>query len=246
MKSAKYLTAYLIPAFCIWGLLSGGALSWATVIFAFGLIPFADQFMPQDTSNLGRTEREDRLSAKVFDWLLYLNLPIVYGIIGLFIYKLNTEVYSTNEFIGQILSVGIVLGTCGINVGHELGHRSNKWDQRISKLLLLPELYQHFFIEHNRGHHKNVATPLDPASARKGELLYTFWFRSLWGSYKSAWALEAESLKRQKLPFWSFHNEMIRFSIQTVIYVAVVFFLCPDWQSALAVLADVCVGILLL
>ncbi|MEL6836104.1 MAG: alkane 1-monooxygenase [Bacteroidota bacterium] len=246
MKSAKYLTAYLIPAFCIWGLLSGGPLSWATVIFAFGLIPFADQFMPQDTSNLEQPEREDRLSTKIFDWLLYLNLPIVYGIIGLFIYKLNTETYSSSEFTGQILSVGIVLGTCGINVGHELGHRSNKWDQRISKLLLLPELYQHFFIEHNRGHHKNVATPLDPASARKGELLYTFWFRSLWGSYKSAWALEAESLKRQKLPFWSFHNEMIRFSIQTLLYIAVVFILCPDWQSAVAVLVAGFVGVLLL
>ncbi|MEL6971151.1 MAG: alkane 1-monooxygenase [Bacteroidota bacterium] len=246
MKSAKYLTAYLIPAFCVWGLLSGGPLSWATVIFAFGLIPFADQFMLQDTSNLDQPEREDRLSAKIFDWLLYLNLPMVYGIIGLFIYKLNTEIYSGSELAGQILSVGIVLGTCGINVGHELGHRSNKWDQRISKLLLLPELYQHFFIEHNRGHHKNVATPLDPASARKDELLYTFWFRSLWGSYKSAWALEAESLKRQKLPFWSFHNEMIRFSIQTMLYIAVVFMLCPDWQSAAAVLVAGFVGVLLL
>ena len=246
MKSAKYLAAYLIPAFCIWGLLEGGALSWATVIFSFGLIPFADQFMPQDTSNLEGEERDDRLSAKVFDWLLYLNVPIVYGVIGLFIYKLNVETYSGSELAGQILSVGIVLGTCGINVGHELGHRSNKWDQRLSKLLLLPELYQHFFIEHNRGHHKNVATPLDPASARKGEVLYTFWLRSLWGSYRSAWALEAEALKRKKRPFWSFHNEMIRFTIQSALYIAVVFILCPTWQSALAVLAAGFVGVLLL
>lgn len=246
MKSAKYLAAYLIPAFCIWGLLKGGMASYATVIFAFGFIPFADQFMPQDTSNLSPDDRDDRLTAKIFDWLLYLNLPLVYGIVGLFIYQLNTQGYTTSELSGQILSVGIVLGACGINVGHELGHRTNKWEQNIAKLLLLPELYQHFFIEHNRGHHKNVATPLDPASARKGELIYTFWFRSLWGSYRSAWALEADALRRQKLPFWSFHNQMIRFSIQTIIYIAVVGLLCPDWQSTLAVLAAGLVGVLLL
>lgn len=246
MKIAKYLTAYLIPAFCVWGLLQGGSTSYATVIFAFGLIPFADQLMPQDTSNLPTAERDSRLAEKVFDWLLYLNLPIVYGIVALFIYQLNTQDYSRSELIGQVLSVGIALGTCGINVGHELGHRSNKWEQRMAKLLLLPELYQHFFIEHNRGHHKNVATPLDPASANKGEVVYTFWFRSLFGSYRSAWKLEAESLRRRSLAFWSWHNEMIHFTLQSAIYVAVVFWLCPDWQSALAVLIAGLVGVLLL
>ena len=29
------------------------------------------------------------------------------------------------------------------------------------------------FIEHNRGHHRDVATPVDPASSRMGETIYT-------------------------------------------------------------------------
>lgn len=246
MKSAKYLTAYIIPVLCIFGLLQGGSAAYATVIFAFGLIPLLEQFLPQDTSNLPEDEREDRLAKKVFDWLLYFNVPLVFGIIGLFLYQLNTQYYTTSELVGQVLSVGIVLGVCGINVAHELGHRSNKTEQALAKILLLPTLYQHFFIEHNRGHHKHVATPLDPASARKGEIVYTFWLRSLWGSYRSAWHLEQERMERSKLPFWSFQNEMIRFSIQQLIYVALVFVLTPSWQLALAVLASGLIGVLLL
>lgn len=246
MRSAKYLTAYIIPVLCIWGLLQGGLAAYATVIFAFGFIPLTEQFLTQDTSNLEEEEREDRLAEKIFDWLLYLNVPVVYGIIALFIYQLNTQYYSTSELVGHVLSVGIVLGACGINVGHELGHRTNRMEQALAKILLLPSLYQHFFIEHNRGHHKNVATPLDPATARKGEIVYTFWVRSLWGSYRSAWHLEKERLQRSKLSFWSFQNEMIRFSVQQALYISVVFLLVPTWQLALAVLAAGLVGVLLL
>lgn len=246
MKSAKYLTAYIIPALCIFGLLKGGSAAYATVIFSFGLIPLLEQFLPQDTSNLQEEERDDRLARKVFDWLLYFNVPLVFGILGLLIYQLNTQYYTTSELVGQVLSVGIVLGVCGINVAHELGHRSNKMEQALSKILLLPTLYQHFFIEHNRGHHKHVATPLDPATARKGEIVYTFWLRSLWGSYRSAWHLEKERLERGKLAFWSFQNEMIRFSIQQLIYIALVLVLTPSWQLALAVLTSGLIGVLLL
>ena len=68
------------------------------------------------------------------------------------------------------------MGTlCGhsINIAHELGHRSNKFEQFLAKILLLTSLYMHF-IEHNKGHHVRVGTHSDPATARKGEWLYLF------------------------------------------------------------------------
>ncbi|PSR14917.1 MAG: alkane 1-monooxygenase [Bacteroidetes bacterium] len=246
MKSFKYLTAYIIPALAVWGLLQGGWASFATVGFAFGIVPVLEMLLPQSTKNLPADQQQDLLGERIFDWLLYLNVPIVYSIVGLYIYQLNTQVYTTGEWVGQLLAVGIVLGSCGINVGHELGHRTRPFERFLSKALLLPCLYQHFFIEHNRGHHKNVATPLDPATARRGEILYTFWFRSLWGSYRSAWRIERDTLRQQGLPWLSFHNEMIRFSMQQAIYIGLVFLLTPDWQSALAVLLAGLVGVLLL
>ena len=56
------------------------------------------------------------------------------------------------------------MATNGINVGHELGHRKSLIARTCSKLLYLPCQYMHFYIEHNFGHHINVATPEDPAT----------------------------------------------------------------------------------
>ncbi|MFN3876234.1 MAG: hypothetical protein ACK4L7_10035 [Flavobacteriales bacterium] len=77
----------------------------------------------------------------------------------------------------------------------------------MSKPLLLTTLYMHFFIEHNRGHHKNVSTDEDPASSRRGEWLYVFFLRTITGSWLSAWKLERSLLQRKGLPFLSRHNE---------------------------------------
>jgi alkane 1-monooxygenase len=126
------------------------------------------------------------------------------------------------ELIGITLSTGIIVGTIGINVAHELGHRVKKYEQTLSKSLLLSALYMHFFIEHNRGHHKNIATEEDPASARFGENLYSFWIRSTVGGYFNAWRLEAERLERRNLPVFSIHNEMLVFQIIQITYLVAV------------------------
>ena len=114
---------------------------------------------------------------KLFDWLLYLNLPIVYGILAFMLIKVSNTPLETYELVGLIISVGIVLGANGINVGHELGHRFTK-ERFIAKALLLPSHYMHFYIEHNFGHHQKAATKEDPATARYNQPLYSFWFSS--------------------------------------------------------------------
>jgi alkane 1-monooxygenase len=47
--------------------------------------------------------------------------------------------------------------------------------------------YAHFFLEHVSGHHKNVATPEDPATPRKGDGLWTFIVRSGFRGYVETW-----------------------------------------------------------
>jgi alkane 1-monooxygenase len=121
------------------------------------------------------------------------------------------------------------MGTiCGhsINIAHELGHRGKKMEQNFAKVLLLGSLYMHFIIEHNRGHHKQVATLEDPATARKGEMLYTFLCRSILYSYLSAWKLEYKRLKERKKKIFSLKNEMIQFEIiQTLFCALLIYFL---------------------
>ena len=98
----------------------------------------------------------------------------------------------------------------GINTGHELGHKHTVLEVWLAKLVLAVPAYGHFRIEHNRGHHRCVATPEDHASARMGESIYRFALRELPGGMRRAWALEAERLRQQGRSRWSLHNELLQ------------------------------------
>lgn len=223
----------------------GGGWVWMNVIFVFVLVPVFDQIGPSPESNLDEPVRTEKLRNKVFDWLLYLNLPLLYGVILLFGHTLMTTNMSAAELTGNILSVGIVIGTCGINVAHELGHRTNRFEQVIAWLLLLPAHYMHFFVEHNRGHHKHVATPNDPASAVMGMNLYTFWIRSVIGSYVSAWRIESERLSKRNISFISHTNYMLWFTLLELFYLMTLFMI-GGWRLLVPLVLAGIVGILLL
>ena len=108
-----------------------------------------------------------------------------------------------------VLTVGAINGI-GIGTAHELGHKKEALDRWLSKIALAPSAYGHFFVEHNRGHHKRVATPEDPASARMGESFWAFLPRSVWGSLQSAWVLEQERLKLQGRSPWHPQNHNLQ------------------------------------
>ena len=74
----------------------------------------------------------------------------------------------------------------------------------------MTSLNMHFMHEHNQHHHKAVSTPEDPVSARLGEPIYIFWFRSIGGVYAWAWKLERQRLQRAGIPFFSWRNQMTR------------------------------------
>ena len=219
MKDVKYLLAYTIPLSC-WAALSlKGWFSYTTVVYAFGLIPMLELVFSSKESSYSEKQKEQRLVNKLFDLLLYLNLPLVFATLFYGLYTLlyfNLEVY---EQIGIVFSVGIVLGTNGINVAHELGHRLSKSEQFLAKVLLMPSLYMHFFIEHNLGHHKNVGTPEDPATARKDQSVYGFWWTSIIGQWISAYKIQKQQLALNGQRFWSLHNELLVFVVVQAFYV---------------------------
>ncbi len=222
MKDAKYLIAYIAPLSAVAGLYFGGWWSFGMAYVAFGLIPFFELFLPKSIDNHAAEVEDDRSRHPFFDVLLYSHIPIMYALIAWACVKLQSGDLSRLEMVGMTFNIGIMIGAFGINVAHELGHRTSKFEQFLSKALLLPALYQHFFIEHNRGHHKNVATEQDPATSRKGENIYAFWWRSVSGSYLDAWALEADRLKREGKSTFTFDNEMIRFQLIQLFYLGIV------------------------
>ncbi len=217
-RDYKYLLAYLGPASAYLSIYLGGVWSYFALIEAFVLIPVMELFLPGQGENVPPEEMGSRRVNRFFDVLLYLNVPILFGLITYLLWTATETSVMAWELIGMVIGTGIYVGASGINVAHELGHRPGRWDQALSKLLLIPGLYTHFFIEHNQGHHRYVATPADPATARYGESIYSFWWRSSLGSYRSAWKIELRRLNRKGISFFSWHNQMLTMSILQLLY----------------------------
>ena len=190
-------------------------------------------------------EEELAKTDKRYDVLLYLVVILQYAALYKFLYTMSHDTLTWIDIAGRIWVMGLLCGTFGINAGHELGHRVNVFEQTLAKMLLLTSLYMHFYIEHNKGHHKRVATPEDPSSARYGEWIYTFYFRSIIFGYFSAWTIANNEVRKKGKPVFSLYNEMVQFTFIQIIFIALIF-LGFGWLTTLYYLAAAFIGILLL
>ena len=209
----KYLMAYTIPLMALIGIRLGGMFTFTALIYAFLFIPTMEIVMQKSSKNPEEDDAETGQNKFIYDLMLYLNLPLVYVILIYAINNVATNNLSTLEIIGCTFSVGVMLGANGINVAHELGHRTKMFEKSIAKLLLIPSYYAHFYIEHNHGHHLNVATPDDASTARLNQNLYGFWFQSVVGTYKKAWQIQFKINRDAGKKFLNFQNDMLWLSL---------------------------------
>ena len=192
MTGLRYLLSLLLPASIYVGLLSHGPWAYADLAFAFGLVPLLEAVLPTFAANLSETQRAERLRQPWYDVLVLVQIPLHLGAIVLFLMVVPEDraAGDLTSLVGHITAMGVSCGSLAINIAHELGHRPNGIYQRLAQGLLVTTLYGQFFIDHNLGHHKNVATPEDASTARYGEVLYNFWFRSIIGVWQTAWRLK--------------------------------------------------------
>ena len=118
------------------------------------------------------------------------------------------------------MTAGIIAGlTSGlaINTGHELGHKNSKLEKLLAKIVLAIPAYGHFSIEHNRGHHRDVSTPADPASSRMGESIYKFARREIPTGFRRAWQIEKERLTLRGKSVWHRNNAILQSYAMTAV-----------------------------
>ena len=238
MKDLKYLMSYSIALMAFIGISLGGFYNYLAVVYTFIFIPILETIVKKSDEEYTQEEKESRLLDPFFDLLLYLNIPIVFGIFFFSLDKLSFT-SSVSDIIGIILSASIVMATNGINVGHELGHRKSIIARTCSKLLYLPCQYMHFYIEHNFGHHINVATPEDPATARYKQTLYSFWITSVVRTYISAWEIQLKLLKVSKRNFFSIKNDMVFYTLFQTTFLAFVYYNFGLYLTLLSILMSV-------
>lgn len=241
----KYLIAYVLPLAAMVSLYFKGLWSFSVVIVAFVIVPLIELFWRGGEENLPEEGAKQQLQKKRFDYLLYGNVPLITGIVIWYLYELYAGQSTQLEYIGMTLSIGIFIGGVGINVAHELGHRSTKHERALAKILLLPNLYLHFIIEHNRGHHLNIATDEDPASSRFNESIYAFYIRSVVYSYISAWRLENKRLKNIGLPVLHWKNAMLQYQLIQLAYLMSIGLLLGWWIMGMAIILGI-IGFLML
>lgn len=200
-----------------------GLVTFLPLIEAFVLIPVVELFFKPITTNINEEKEQELLRNHWYDFFVYLVVPVHFGCLWMFLHQINHPGLDIVTLLGRISAMGLLCGVMGINVAHELGHRKHRYEQLMAKMLLMTSLYMHFFIEHNRGHHKNVSTDADPASARFGESLYVFWIRSVVNAYVSAWKLEFKRLEKLGKTPISMQNEMLWFQLVQLFFIFLIY-----------------------
>ena len=179
-------------------------------------VPLLDALLGEDRTNPPE-DQLDRLEADpYYRRILYATLPALWASMLFNCVFLATHDLPLASWIATVLATGAVLGF-GLNLSHELGHKQDRLARKVALFNTALGAYGHFSIEHNRGHHRHVSTPEDPASAKMGESIYRFVLREMPGAFVRAWRLESGRLRRLGRPAWHIGNEILQAGFVTLL-----------------------------
>jgi len=251
MRAANTLRYSMMNLFIVFGTVAmamGGAFTWTGMLFSFVLFGYVDELF----GDAG--DKEAMPPIWYCQMMLFLTLPLII-LTTLVTFNVTSTAgipamdwlsrligidpvgaRASTAWLGQTLighgawvSLGMYYGAAGVNVSHELVHRTDKpFDRLVGRWLLAFTWDTGFSIEHVHGHHRNVGTELDPATAKRGEYIVTFVFRSTIGQWLAAKRHETARLKRKGIPNLPWTNRFWRGQLMTLVVVAFfVYYLGP-------------------
>ena len=168
----------------------------------------------------------------LLDLSIYINLPLLFVFISISVFSLSPQssflfssIFSDSYYLhlaatrnsftfldlaSLVILSGLFIGMMGTVTGHELVHRTkNKFDMFMGNWLLAFSWDCTFAIEHVYGHHKNVATSIDPATGKRGQNIYKFIIKAIFIEHRDAWIIEYNRLKLAKRTIFSYKNRML-------------------------------------
>jgi len=189
---------------------------FAALIMFYVAVPLLDMVFGDDLSNPPEAAVPRLEADRYYRWINYAVVPVLWSGMLFNVIFLATHDLPWYNWLATVLVTGSMLGF-GLNLSHELGHKKDWIGRKVALFNLALGAYGHFSIEHNRGHHRHVATPEDPASSQMGESIYRFMFRELPGAFFRAWDLETERLERMHKSAWSLGNEILQAGLVTAL-----------------------------
>lgn len=246
----RYFGTHLLVAAATVGLLLGGSWSW------LGLLTGIVGWIGGDAlSGPVAGDRPDYHHRRVLDLALYSLLPPLLVLSTVFAWSLAE---SDLLGIGQTLSVvtgygalaardattfvdrlgaswsfALAIAMAGILTAHELLHRQHDpLALAVGRAMLAMAFNATLEVAHVFGHHSEVGTHKDPATARRGEGVYRFFVRSTVGQVGQAWRIERARLAAQTPPWRWLRNRVVRGFVRSGLVAAA--FLASGGASALA------------
>lgn len=214
--SASWLGVFLTGNTAFW---------WSGLLATFAMVPALDWLLGPDTNGPTDSVLAWLDNDPFYRWATYLYLPIQYLSLAMACWLWAGGGWVTMDVLdklGLMVTVGIV-GGCAINVAHHLGHSRARAEKRLCKIALAQTFYGHFFVEHSRGHHVNVATPEDPTSALVGQSLYAFIPRSMVSSVIFSWRAEGRRFARLGRSRWTVRNDVLNaWALSAALFVVLV------------------------
>ncbi len=179
------------------------------IFFSYGLVPILDWLFGEDRSNPPEQTVPELEADRYYRVLTWLTVPL--HVISLVVAAAwaATQDLSPLAWLTLAVVAGLASGLA-VNTAHEMGHKHTRIEQWLSRLALAVPFYGHFTVEHNFGHHRDVATPEDCASARMNESIYRFALREMPGGLSRAWRIEQRRLARRERNVWSSRNTILQ------------------------------------
>lgn len=183
---------------------------WLTPIMLYFVMPLLDVVIGSDPNNPPENAVRKLDEDNYYKYILYGTVGCHYVTLWVGAWAIGTQHLDWVDYAGLALSVGIMNGFA-VATAHELGHKKSTTERWLSKVCLATGAYGQYMIDHNRGHHKEVATPEDSGSARFGENFYQFASRQLpHSTILRPWRLEKERLARSGQGPWTLANEFLQ------------------------------------
>ncbi|MCB1516730.1 MAG: alkane 1-monooxygenase [Hyphomicrobiaceae bacterium] len=235
-NTIRYSLMNLFIVFGIWTMGTGGWVMWLGLLLTFVLIGYVEELM----GDAG--DKESMPPVWYMNLMLWLTLPLLAfatltclntagegkdwmdAILRFLGFDPEAARERTDFFVasGGLASLGMYYGLGGVNVAHELVHRlDSKFNMIVGRWLLAFTWDTGFSLEHVYGHHRNVGTEADPATAKRGEYIWAFVPRSIVGQFFAALKIDRDRMARKGIKNRFYNSVFWRGQAMTLVVIAV-------------------------
>jgi hypothetical protein len=203
-----FLLAYAVPVVVIASVLlaerSGfpNAFTFLPLAVAYGLVPLIIALWRRPVEPRRTVEAHAAAKELFYRATLWFGLPVQLATLYIAGDLWGSDRVDGIGRVGLLLSTGIYGAIFGVVIAHELIHRDRAVERFLGGLILSTVTFGDFKIAHLRIHHRFVGTPLDFATAKRGDSIYGYWLRCFVGHFRETLRFERLRLANTGAPPW--------------------------------------------